>query len=360
MDVEILASLASDGPDHLGREIHEGPAAVEATLAAFEQVAPAVHAANLAASRIVLVGTGASLEMALAAAPAWRTAARARGDRRPLVVREASAVAFGSDGEALEAADFVIVVSYRGTSPETVAAARLARNAGCAVAAVTRDAPSPLAGAVDLVVELACGAEEKGAATKSELATLAALQAMGGVLPADAALRAAVRLRLQRAADDWPAAAAFGPALARAGQVWFVGFGPGHGIARAGHLLWHEKARRIAAAPTLSEYRHGPVEAARPGDVVLLVDTAPSTPAQAGYLDLLEAELATLDCRAIRVGPGVAPDHGLATEDRGPVGSLEALLRVQQVVRAAVHAGGWYAEEFRALGTVVRPSPDLA
>lgn len=61
------SGLAPDGPDSMGREICEGPAAVEAM-------------------RVVLIGTGASFAMCEAAAPFFT---------RPLaIVREASRIVF--------------------------------------------------------------------------------------------------------------------------------------------------------------------------------------------------------------------------------------------------------------------------
>jgi glucosamine--fructose-6-phosphate aminotransferase (isomerizing) len=354
-------TLPADGPDEMGREIAEGPAAVEATLGALARPGPAVADRLADAARTVVVGTGASMVMAQAAVPLWRMARRALGDHRPVLVREATGVVFGVDGEALREGDVVVAISYRGTSPETVGAAEVARRAGCPVIAVTRDGGSPLATAATAVVGIHCGAEETGAATKSELATLAALLAMGGALALDEVGVAALRRRLEAAVRDWERCAALGRSLAASERLWAVGLGSGEGVVRAACLLWHEKVTRPAVPLSVSDFRHGPAEATRAADGVLVIDVAPSTEAQRGYLALLASELRQLACTVAWVGPDAPSDlGGIAVADRGPEATLEATLRVQQLARATAHAAGTYVEEFRVLKEIVKPSPPLA
>ncbi|MGZ6269555.1 MAG: SIS domain-containing protein, partial [Candidatus Limnocylindrales bacterium] len=139
------ADLGTDGPDEMGRELAEGPTAVEGTLAAVEEAASALTALLQQTRRTVLVGTGASLAAARTAAPLWRARRRAEGIERPLVVRESTAAVLGAaDGEGFLPSDLVVAISQSGSSPETVAAARLAARAGCRVVAITAAASSPL------------------------------------------------------------------------------------------------------------------------------------------------------------------------------------------------------------------------
>lgn len=358
---EAATTVGPDGPDAMGRELAEGPGAVDATLAAIEAAGDGVIGAMRRARRVVLVGTGASMAMAETAAPLLRLADRGGGDPRPVLLREASSVAFGVDGEDVADGDVVIVVSYRGTSPETVAAAQVARRAGAPVIAVTRPGSSPLAEAATLVTEVLCGEEERGAATKSELATLAALLALGRALPTDEDARHRLRAGLGTAARDWAPCAALGRDLARSERTWVVGLGVGEGVARAASLLWHEKVVRPAAALSVSAFRHGPVEAARQGDAVVVIDVGPSGASQAMYLDLLASELRQLGCVVAWVGPRPPegmPGVGLAGRDAAA--SLEATLRVQQLARATALAAGTYAERFRVLLDIVRASPPLS
>ena len=169
-----LAGLEPAGPDEMGRELAEGPAAVEATLDHVERLLPQLAAARAAARRTVLLGTGASLAMARTVEPILRVASAADAGG-PVVVREPSQAVLGApDGDAFAATDLVVAISQSGGSPETLAAAREARAAGACLVAVTAGAASALASAADIVIHTPSGPEE-GAATKSELAALAAL-----------------------------------------------------------------------------------------------------------------------------------------------------------------------------------------
>ncbi len=59
-------------PDEMARELGQGPEAVESTLREARRQRAELDALIARAGRIVLVGTGASLAMARAAAPLWR------------------------------------------------------------------------------------------------------------------------------------------------------------------------------------------------------------------------------------------------------------------------------------------------
>jgi fructoselysine-6-P-deglycase FrlB-like protein len=206
-----------------------------------------------------------------------------------------------------------------------------------------------LAGAAILVCLVASG-DEQGASTKSALATLAALLAIAGALPTDGAAGAAIGERLRGIVDSWQSVVPAGRSLAEARQTWFLGFGPGQGIAEAGALLWHEKVARQAAAATPSEFRHGPIEAAGGDDAILLVDIDPPDPRRDAYLERLRAELGELDVAVVEV----RPDPG-ELEQR----ALAALLRVQQLSRATALAAGTYRDGFSVLRRVVTPAHDL-
>lgn len=69
----------------------------------------------------------------------------------------------------------VFVISQSGRSPDILAQAQMAREAGAYVVALVNDAESPLAKMVDTVVPLHAGPEKSVAATKSYLSTLSAL-----------------------------------------------------------------------------------------------------------------------------------------------------------------------------------------
>ena len=407
-----LGRLRPDGPDEMGRELAEGPAAVAATLEAIRSERHGADEILAAAERIVLLGTGASLAMARAAVPAWRAAEQAgtrRGatgagtgaDRRPraVLVRESTEAVFGGvDGDTFRRGDAVIAISQSGISPETLAAARLAARSGATLVAITAHARSPLAAAARATVALPIG-EEHGAATKSELATLAALLTLGGGLPDGPTVGAWLAERLAGIVRSWEAVLPSVPCLVGAPRTWIVGLGATAGLAHAGALLWHEKAHRQAVGGTVSEFRHGLVESVGTRDAVLLLVPWPCTPDLSGYLDLLAREVSALGAALVRLqNGGVTFGGGFGMGGGRPVdaagrsavlrgtraglapgsrpGTAEAempatdlamtataadllgqTLRLQQLARGTAHACGRYVDGFRVLRHVVLAAP---
>ncbi len=378
-----LAGLGPAGPDEMGRELAEGPAAVEGTLAEARRLAPDLAAAWEAAGRIVLLGTGASLAMSRAAEPVLRVAA-ARDRARPVLVRESSHAVLGApDGEELRPDDLAIAVSQSGASPETVAAAHAARSAGARILAVTADGSSALASTADLVLVTPSGHEE-GAATKSELAALAALLALAGALPTHPAAVAGLRGALEALVADTGGALPAGGVLGRARRAWIVGFGTGLGLAIATATLLHEKALLAAIATTPSEFRHGPIEVATSDDVVVLVETDAPDPRRDAYLGRLAAELGQIGTPLVVTGAMDVPPMAIALPAPAPTATrprsgvpppgragvaggpapdaailLTTLLRLQQAARVAAHARGTYRDGFRILRDIVLAA-DLA
>lgn len=342
---------------------------VEATLAEVGRLRPSLEALFGGRAGSVLVGTGMSLAMARAAAPSWLLARRRAGAASSLVVRESAAAVLGAaDGRVWHADDLVVAISKSGTSPETLAAARNAAEAGCAVVAVTAEPASPLASVAALVVPTPIG-EEGGAGTRSAAAALAALFAIpeGGAV--DSAAQAAEVARLRATVGSWETVVPAGPRLASALRTWILGFGTGVGLAQAAGILWHEKVRRPAVALSVSEFRHGPIEAVCPSDAVIVVDADGPLPARAAYLELLRSELEKLGAFVVWVSASPPPgltsirltDDGAAAApgEPSPAIALEALVRLQQLARATAHAAGTYRDGFAVLRAIVKPATDL-
>lgn len=340
-----LADARPDGPDSMGVEIVEGPGAVVDTVGAVEERRPQIEPMLAGAAKVVLAGTGASLAVARIAAPIWRGG----GHKGPVVVRQATEIALGDlDGWHLERRDLVVAVSQSGASPETLAAARLARAAGASVIALTAHPDSALARSATLTVPLASGSE-RGAATKSALASLAALLAIAGAV-GRAEDGAADLLRQLDGESAWRQATEAAPRLAGARHAWFLGFGSREGLASAAALLWHEKVIRLATAVTPSEFRHGLIEAVGSGDAVVLITAAELAEGATRYLDRLRGELRELGVETVEL-------RAEASEP-GPA-AIELLFRLQHLARATALASGSYREEFAILRRVVKPADDL-
>jgi fructoselysine-6-P-deglycase FrlB-like protein len=350
----------------MARELSEGPSAVRATLATVEGLRASLRGCLAEADRVVLVGTGASLAVIATAAPLWRrrlaAASRVTAPAPDIVVRQSAEAVLGADGIGWRRSDLAVLVSQSGASPESVRAARDTRAAGARVVAVTGHPEASLGLVADLIVPLA-GGIETDASTKAALASLAALLAVGEVIPADAAAAEAIACLLEVDATE-PVDADLIRRLADARHVWFIGSGASWGLATAGMLLWHEKVVRPAGAATPSEFRHGLVEAVRPDDAVMLVDVDPPDPARAAYLDRLRRELAAIAVPLVEPGdPGEGPEEPprSSTDPLGWAGirALGTLLRLQRIAYATAVLAGTYRDGFAVLRRVVTPATEL-
>lgn len=158
-----------------------------------------------------------------------------------------------------------LAISQSGRSDDLVESAAMAKAAGALTAALVNATDSPLAAASDIVLPIAAGPERSVAATKTFVASLAALLRLvalwgdgcsddGGALPV-----ALDRLpeRLAAASDlDWAAAT---DAFAGAPSLIAIGRGPTLAIAREAALKLKEIANLHAEAFSGAEFLHGPV-----------------------------------------------------------------------------------------------------
>jgi glucosamine--fructose-6-phosphate aminotransferase (isomerizing) len=152
-----------------------------------------------------------------------------------------------------------LAISQSGRSPDIVAAARAAREAGALVVAAVNDETSPLAGAAEFVLPLCAGLETSVAATKSYVAALAALVHLACEWARDRELRAALsRLpdQLESAWSlDWSKAVEM---LTPATHLFVIARGVGLGIAQEAALKCKETCGLHAEAFSAAEVRHGP------------------------------------------------------------------------------------------------------
>ena len=161
-----------------------------------------------------------------------------------------------------------IAISQSGRSPDLLCKTQMARADGAFCLALVNDAASPLAAACDAVIDIAAGPERSIAATKTVLATLAAVLALveswcGTADPALARLPA----RLGQAASlDWSPLARL---LAHVDRVFIIGRGAALGIAREAALKLAETCGIAGLAFSAAELAHGPIALAGPHFPVL-------------------------------------------------------------------------------------------
>jgi len=164
-----------------------------------------------------------------------------------------------------------LVISQSGRSPDLLASVAAAKAAGATILALCNTPGAPLIAAADLVIELRAGVETSVAATKSYLATLAALIRMVAAWTQDAALESAVdtlpALMDRSWALDWSAAL---PPLESAAHLYVVGRGLGLGAAQEAALKCKETCGLHAEAFSSAELRHGPYALLGPGFPALL------------------------------------------------------------------------------------------
>jgi glucosamine--fructose-6-phosphate aminotransferase (isomerizing) len=159
-----------------------------------------------------------------------------------------------------------IAISQSGASPDLLAAATAARDAGALVIALVNAEDSPLARTAHHALPLRAGLETSVAATKSYIASLAAIVH----LVAGWTLDRELQLALEQAPDqlvlawqlDWGAATEH---LRSASSLFVIGRGLGLGIAQEAALKLKETCGLHAEAFSAAELRHGPMALVRTG-----------------------------------------------------------------------------------------------
>jgi glucosamine--fructose-6-phosphate aminotransferase (isomerizing) len=224
-----------------------------------------------------------------------------------------------------------LVISQSGASPDLLAAAGKAREAGAMIVALVNAKSSPLAEQADHVVPLCAGVETSIAATKSFIASLAAIVHLVSCWAEDRELSEALRKapkHLEKAWTlDWSIAV---QRLRHATGLFVIGRGMGLGVAQEAALKLKETCGLHAEAISAAELRHGPMALVRPGFPLLVF--AQNDEARAG-LELLAADLATRKADVMVAGSRCPGAVNLPSEPAHPV--IEPMLIAQTFYRMA-------------------------
>ena len=165
-----------------------------------------------------------------------------------------------------------IAMSQSGKSPDILAAVDSAKRAGAFTIGLVNVADSPLAERVDVCIPLHAGPENSVAATKSYLATCAAIVQLVAAWSEDAAITDALArfpaLLEDAWALDWMPAIA---ALKGARDLYVVGRGIGFGGAQEAALKFKETCGLHAEAFSAAEVQHGPMALAQNGFPVFVM-----------------------------------------------------------------------------------------
>ncbi|MFT4257426.1 MAG: SIS domain-containing protein [Pseudoxanthomonas sp.] len=163
-----------------------------------------------------------------------------------------------------------LTISQSGKSPDLLRNAEAAREAGARVVALVNVEDSPLAQLADTVLPLCAGPEKSVAATKSYLASLAAILQLAAHWNDGAPLRDALGALPGGLRTAWQADwSALTDGLADAHNLFVLGRGLGLAAAQEAALKFKETCGLHAEAYSSAEVKHGPMALVGPGFPVL-------------------------------------------------------------------------------------------
>ncbi|MDX3886240.1 MAG: SIS domain-containing protein [Sphingomonas sp.] len=252
--------------------------------------------------------------------------------RLGLLVSSASPSVSSVYGAAQRLDDMLaIAISQSGKSPDLLATVEAAKQAGAAALALVNVADSPLAALADDVLPLHAGPERSVAATKSYIATLAAIADLVRAWTGDAGLAAALDTLpdlLRRAwACDWSPLV---DALADARGLFVVGRGIGLAVAQEAALKFKETCGIQAEAFSAAELKHGPMALVGPGFPLIVFRQSDET---GPGVDALAAEMAARGGPVFIAGGEAAGATPLPSIEGDA--AIEPLLHIQSFYRAA-------------------------
>lgn len=223
-----------------------------------------------------------------------------------------------------------LAISQSGKSPDLLATVRAAKKAGAYCVALVNVPDSPLAELADSFIPLMAGPERSVAATKSYIASLAAIIDLAAAWSGDAiladALAAAPTLLRQAWAADWS------PMIERlrhAQGLYVIGRGIGLGIAQEAALKFKETCGLHAEAFSAAEVRHGPMALVGPGFPLLVFRQSDET---GSSIDELVSETVARGGEVLVTGPAPRGAIALPSLEAHPV--IEPMLQIQSFYRA--------------------------
>jgi glucosamine--fructose-6-phosphate aminotransferase (isomerizing) len=225
----------------------------------------------------------------------------------------------------------LLAISQSGASPDLLAAVSSARTAGARIVAMVNAETSPLAQLADDLIPLHAGHERSIAATKSWIASLAAIVQLVAEWSEDQALALALRQApqlLERAWQlDWSTALTL---LAPLNNLYVIGRGPGLAIAQEAALKFKETCGLHAEALSAAELRHGPMALVQAGFPLLVFTQNDET--RAGIEELI-ADLLAQGAAVLAAGTSATQARVLPTEIAHPV--IQPMLFAQSFYRLA-------------------------
>jgi glucosamine--fructose-6-phosphate aminotransferase (isomerizing) len=233
----------------------------------------------------------------------------------------------------------VLAISQSGRSPDLLAAATQARARGAFLVALINDEESPLAAMADVAIPLTAGPERSVAASKSFIASLAAILDLIAAWTQDPAIDAALSALPQKLEEawtmDWTAALT---ALTGATNMYVVARGHGFAIAQEAALKFKETCALHAEGFSGAEVRHGPMALVGTGFPVLLFGQADqSLESMADLAIELESRGACVISAGIPDAPGLSLPVPVPVADPliGPIVEIASFYRLANALALA-------------------------
>lgn len=229
----------------------------------------------------------------------------------------------------------VLMISQSGRSPDLLRTATACKQAGATVVAIVNSEDSPLVALADIVLPLAAGPERSVAATKSFIATLAALLRLVAEWGGHEDLMrdlAALPDTLDRAwTADWQPAVQ--PLVARSG-LYTLGRGLSLGTAQEAALKFKETSGLQAEAFSTAEVAHGPMALVRDGFPVLMLPLANALRGEAAQLvqQFRERGATVISSDSSLPGDIQLPMQPALSETLAPIAAIQSFYRLVNAV----------------------------
>jgi glucosamine--fructose-6-phosphate aminotransferase (isomerizing) len=224
-----------------------------------------------------------------------------------------------------------LAISQSGRSPDLVAMLEAGAAGGARTAALVNEAQSPLGESAQRVLPLRAGPEKAVAATKSYIASLAAIVHLVSAWAEDDGLAGALEFapgQLDLAWQcDWSVLV---ERLIEAEGLYVLGRGLGFGIAAEAALKLKETCGLHAEAFSVAEVKHGPIALAGRGFPILVFRQADET---APGVDAFAAEAAASGADVFIIGATAGSATPLPAIAAHP--AIEPMLQILSFYRAA-------------------------
>ncbi|MBN9045905.1 MAG: SIS domain-containing protein [Rhizobiales bacterium] len=243
-------------------------------------------------------------------------------------------------------------VSQSGASPDIVAAQAAAKKGGATTVAVVNVTESPLAKEADIVLALNAGEEKSVAATKSFIASVAALSGVVAAASGDSALSDGLaRLPEALAATQPDGREAVENLLFNARSLYTGGRGTAFAIALEAALKAKETANIHAEAFSLAELMHGPMRLVEQGFPV--VAFLPRDEAFDSNIQTLK-RLHSFGASIVTLSDAVTPGYRLPSASTGNthLDPLVSLVNYYRLIEAVTRRKGFDPDKPRNLNKV--------